>query len=75
MARLDLAWLAAGRVDATLMRSDLPWDVTARLLVVLDAGGLIYDYDGSDHSPASRYTIASVPSLDEPMRRLVAGAM
>ncbi len=46
-AALDLAWLAAGRLNATLMLSNFPWDVTAGLLLVREAGGLVYDYDGS----------------------------
>ena len=48
-AALDLAWLAAGRLNVTLMLSNLPWDVTAGLLLVREAGGLVYDYDGSPH--------------------------
>jgi myo-inositol-1(or 4)-monophosphatase len=74
-AALDLAWLAAGRFNATMMLSNLPWDVTAGLLLVREAGGMVYDYDGSDHDPASRYTLASVPSLAEPLRSIVAEAM
>ena len=74
-AALDLAWLAAGRLNATVMLSNLPWDVTAGLLLVREAGGAVYDYDGSLHSPSSRYTIASVPSLVEPIGRIVVGAM
>ena len=74
-AALDLAWLAAGRLNVTLMLSNLPWDVTAGLLLVREAGGLVYDYDGSPHDAESRYTIASVPSLVEPVRRIVAEAM
>lgn len=74
-AALDLAWLAAGRLSATLMLSNLPWDVTAGLLVVREAGGYVYDHDGSPHNTASRYTIASVPSLVEPITRIVAEAM
>jgi len=74
-AALDLAWLAAGRLNATMMLSNLPWDVTAGLLLVREAGGLVYDYDGSPHSADSRYTIASVSSLVEPVRQIVAEAM
>lgn len=74
-AALDLAWLAAGRLNATLMLSNLPWDVTAGLLLVREAGGLVYDYDGSPHGADSRYTLASVPSLVEPMRPIVVEAM
>jgi len=74
-AALDLAWLAAGRLNATLMFSNLPWDVTAGLLLVREAGGAVFDYDGSPHDADSRYTIAAVPSLAEPVRRIVPEAM
>jgi len=74
-AVLDLAWLAAGRLNATLMLSNLPWDVTAGLLLVREAGGIVFDYDGSPHDAGSRYTIAAVPSLVEPVRRIVVEAM
>jgi myo-inositol-1(or 4)-monophosphatase len=70
-AALDLAWLAAGRLNATLMLSNLPWDVAAGVLLVREAGGRAYDVDGSDHSPRSRFTLASTPGLAEPIRRLV----
>jgi myo-inositol-1(or 4)-monophosphatase len=70
-AALDLAWLATGRLNATLMLSNLPWDVTAGLLLVREAGGCVYDHDGSPHNAESRYTIASVPSLVEPITRIV----
>lgn len=74
-AAIDLAWLAAGRVHASVMLSNLPWDVTAGLLLVREAGGRVFDFDGSSHDAGSRYTIASVPSLAEPVREIVAGAM
>jgi myo-inositol-1(or 4)-monophosphatase len=74
-AALDLAWLAAGRLNATLMLSNLPWDVTAGLLLVREAGGVVCDYDGSPHRADSRYTLASVPSIVEPFRAIVAEAM
>ena len=74
-AALDLAWLAAGRLNATLMLSNLPWDVTAGLLLVREAGGVVFDYDGSPHDADSRYTLASVPSMVEPVRAIVAEAM
>ena len=74
-AALDLAWLAAGRVNATMMLSNLPWDVTAGLLLVREAGGVVYDYDGSDHDADSRFTLASEPSLAEPLRQIISAAM
>lgn len=74
-AALDLAWLACGRLNATLMLSNLPWDVTAGLLLVREAGGFVYDHDGSPHGPGSRFTIASVPSLVKSMVTIFAEAM
>ena len=74
-AALDLAWLAAGRLNATVMLSNLSWDVTAGLLLVREAGGVVFDFDGSPHDAESRYTIASIPSLAEPVRRIVAEAV
>lgn len=74
-AALDLAWLAAGRLNATVMLSNLPWDVTAGLLLVREAGGVVFDHDGSDHSADSRFTLASEPSLAAPVRQLVSEAM
>ena len=74
-AALDLAWLAAGRLHATVMLSNLPWDVTAGLLLVREAGGIVFDFDGAPHDAESRYTIASIPSLAEPIRRIVVEAM
>ena len=74
-AALDLAWLAAGRLNATVMLSNLPWDVTAGLLLVREAGGVVFDHDGSDHGPESRFTLASEPSLAEPIRQILTAAM
>jgi myo-inositol-1(or 4)-monophosphatase len=74
-AALDLAWLAAGRLHATAMLSNLPWDVTAGLLLVREAGGTVYDFDGSAHDADSRFTIASATSLVEPLGKIVREAM
>jgi myo-inositol-1(or 4)-monophosphatase len=74
-AALDLAWLAAGRLHATLMLSNLPWDVTAGLLLVREAGGVVYDFDGSPHDARSRFTLASVPSLAARIQTIVQESM
>jgi myo-inositol-1(or 4)-monophosphatase len=74
-AALDLAWLAAGRLHATAMLSNLPWDVTAGLLLVREAGGLVYDFDGSPHDVDSRYTIASATPLVDPIGNLLRESM
>ena len=57
------------------MLSNLPWDVTAGLLLVREAGGAVYDYDGSPHDAASRYTIGSAHALVDSVRRIVEEAL
>lgn len=43
---LDLAWVAAGRLDGFWERDLKPWDLAAGLLLVTEAGGAITDADG-----------------------------
>ena len=40
---LDLAWLAAGHLDVSVMLSSLPWDVTAGVLIAREAGAEAFD--------------------------------
>jgi len=47
-ATLDLAWVAAGRLDAFWERDLSPWDLAAGSLVVREAGGFLSDLDGGD---------------------------
>ena len=49
-AALDLAWVAAGRLDAYWERGLSPWDVAAGLCLVREAGGFVTDLDGADTS-------------------------
>lgn len=58
-AALQLAWLAAGRIDLSVTLSNRAWDVQAGVLLVREAGGMVFDSDGSDHSVASAYTLAT----------------
>ena len=47
-AALDLAWVAAGRLDGYWERDLKPWDIAAGLIVVREAGGFVSDCDGKD---------------------------
>jgi myo-inositol-1(or 4)-monophosphatase len=70
-AALDLAWLAAGRLSASMMLSNRAWDVSAGVLLAREAGGLAYDRDGSDHGVDSRFTIDSVSGLKSSLLELL----
>jgi myo-inositol-1(or 4)-monophosphatase len=45
-AALDLAWVAAGRLDGFWEPRLNPWDILAGLLLVEEAGGIVTDYTG-----------------------------
>ncbi len=47
-AALDLAWVAAGRLDAYWERDLSPWDMAAGIALVREAGGFITDLDGRE---------------------------
>lgn len=71
---VDLAWLASGRLDASVMLSSLPWDVSGGVLLVREAGGLVYCADGRPHGLLSESTLASTPELQEPLVQIVGEA-
>ena len=45
-AALDLAYVAAGRLDAFWEMGLSPWDMAAGALLILEAGGLVGDFEG-----------------------------
>jgi myo-inositol-1(or 4)-monophosphatase len=47
-ATLDLAWVAAGRIDGYWERDVSPWDVAAGVALVREAGGYATDVRGGD---------------------------
>jgi myo-inositol-1(or 4)-monophosphatase len=61
-AALDLAWLAAGRVDAFYERGLNAWDCAAGELLVREAGGEVADLDGD---PPGLIAAATRELLDE----------
>ena len=58
-AAIDLAWVADGKLDASLTLQNKPWDMAAGALLVQEAGGRVVDRDGTAYSSSSAATIAS----------------
>jgi myo-inositol-1(or 4)-monophosphatase len=58
-AALDLAWVAAGRVDGFWEMGLSPWDMAAGALLVREAGGLVGDFDGEDRFLDNGHVVAS----------------
>jgi myo-inositol-1(or 4)-monophosphatase len=73
-AAIDLAWVAAGKLDASLTLSNKPWDMAAGALLVQEAGGRVVDRDGTDYSASSAATIATTPALTTELLALLAHA-
>jgi myo-inositol-1(or 4)-monophosphatase len=67
-AALDLAYVAAGRVDAYYERGLKRWDEAAGLLLVHEAGGVTADLDGEPHGVVA----AGTPELLEELMPFVA---
>ena len=66
-AALDLAWLAAGRIDGYWERGLQPWDWAAGRLLVTEAGGQVRDLPGDPHG-----LVAAGPGLIGELEELVA---
>jgi myo-inositol-1(or 4)-monophosphatase len=47
-ASLDLAFVAAGRLDGYWERNLQPWDIAAGIILIKEAGGTVGDLDGGD---------------------------
>ena len=62
-AALDLAWVAAGRVDGFWELGLSPWDMAAGALLVREAGGLVGDLKGEEGYLDSGRIVASNPKL------------
>jgi myo-inositol-1(or 4)-monophosphatase len=62
-AAVDLAWVAAGRLDASVTLSNNPWDTSAGVLIAREAGAAVTDAHGQPHDLNSGATIAAAPSL------------
>ena len=74
-AALDLAWVAAGRMDG-FWEDDLDiWDTAAGVLLVKEAGGFLTDYRGSDRSFDRREYLAANGELHSKLHKLVARAL
>ena len=68
-AALDLAYVAAGRMDAYWEFRLNPWDTAAGALLVTEAGGTLTCFDGSPFRLDSREVLATNGSLE---RELIA---
>ena len=70
-AALDLAYLAAGRLDAFWEIELKEWDMAACILLVKEAGGVATDFSFKDNYLASGNLIAGSPRMHQLMYQLI----
>lgn len=73
-ATLDLAWVAAGRLDGYWERNISSWDMAAGLLLVREAGGYVSDTDGGEAMLAKGHILAGNETIHRELLRLLRGA-
>lgn len=62
-AALDLAYVAAGRLDGFWQVGLKPWDLAAGVLLVQEAGGLVSDFSGSENYMRNSEIVAANPKI------------
>jgi myo-inositol-1(or 4)-monophosphatase len=64
-AALDLANVAAGRMDGFFEIGLAPWDMAAGVLLITEAGGLVGDLEGNDKFMESGRIVTGSPKIYE----------
>jgi myo-inositol-1(or 4)-monophosphatase len=72
-AALDLAYVAAGRLDVYWERALSPWDVAAGAIIVREAGGFVREIDGGDFMETGS-VLATNAALFEPAQKALRGS-
>jgi myo-inositol-1(or 4)-monophosphatase len=70
-AALDLAWIAAGRLDGYWERDLKPWDMAAGLILVREAGGFVSDCNGGEDMFASGHIAAGNETIHKEVLRVL----
>ena len=70
-AALDLAYVAAGRLDGFWEFGLFPWDIAAGLLLVREAGGFVSDLAGGHAMMASGDVLAANAHLHLPLAAMI----
>ncbi|MFF9785754.1 inositol monophosphatase family protein [Streptomyces nigrescens] len=60
---IDLAWVAAGRLDASIASSNHPWDMAAGVDIAREVDVRVMDTGGQSHELTSTSTVTAAPWL------------
>ena len=70
-AALDMAWVAAGRLDGYWERNIKPWDIAAGLILVREAGGFVTDCEGGDDMLTKGHIVAGNEAIQKEVVRVL----
>lgn len=70
-AALDMAYVAAGRLDGYWEKGIQPWDIAAGELIVKESGGLVTDYNGGHDGFTREEAVAGHPKIVQSLVRLL----
>jgi len=70
-AALDLAYVAAGRLDGFWEMNLKPWDIAAGCLLVQEAGGLVSDFRGGHSFMETGHVVCAAPKVFKPLLQAV----
>lgn len=70
-AALDLAYVAAGRLDGFWEIGIMEWDMAAGILLIKEAGGVVTDFSFNDNYLQSGNVIAASPKMHQLMYQLI----
>jgi myo-inositol-1(or 4)-monophosphatase len=71
-AALDLAYVAAGRLDAFWETGLSPWDLAAGSLIIREAGGIVSGLDGSENFLETGHILCGSPKIYAALAKLCA---
>jgi myo-inositol-1(or 4)-monophosphatase len=74
-ASLDLAYVAAGRLDGFWEYDLKPWDLAAGVLMVQEAGGIVTDPQGRNDYMQSGDVVCGNPKIQQQMLKLIQDAV
>jgi myo-inositol-1(or 4)-monophosphatase len=70
-AALDLAYLAAGRLDGFWGLGLAPWDSAAGILLIQESGGIVCDLQGNENYFETGSIVAANPKLCKPLLQAI----
>jgi len=68
---LDLAYVAAGRINGVYLAELAWWDVAAGMLLIDQAGGTVTDFEGNQITPVFKTCLAGSPEVYIQLKKLI----